>query len=203
MQKLEETLDQIYATPPDPTEAIARLAAKVQQWQSAVWYDGLPDSAVGPLMVAVSEGGVVALHFGDDEAEFLSELERQLGVAAFRSPERCQGILSQILQYLSGDRREFDLDVDLRGSTDFQRLVLEAASGVPPGYVATYGEIAVRIGKPKSARAVGQALAHNPIPIIVPCHRVVSTDGSLTGYSGASGVETKAMLLRLEGATIA
>ena len=94
-------------------------------------------------------------------------------------------------------------DIDLRDSTQFQRKVLEAAVAVPPGFVATYGEIAARIGKPKSSRAVGQALARNPIPIVVPCHRVVAADGSLTGYSGAGGIETKASLLRLEGATIA
>ncbi|MFQ5923272.1 MAG: methylated-DNA--[protein]-cysteine S-methyltransferase [Anaerolineales bacterium] len=203
MDRIEETLDAIYGTPPVGTEALDRLRHSVQQWQEAIWYDALRGSAVGPLLVAVSDQGVVAIEFGTDEAGFVRELEARHGVTAIRSMERSRETMSQILQYLSGDRRSFELEIDLRGSTEFQRKVLEAAVSVPPGYVATYGEIAARIGKPQSSRAVGQALARNPIPIIVPCHRVVAADGALTGYSGAGGIETKAHLLRLEGATIA
>ena len=203
MDTIEESLDTIYGTPPAGTEVLDRLRHNVQEWQDAIWYDALRDSPVGPLFVAVGNQGVVAIEFGTDETGFVRELEARHGVATMRSMERVSGAMSQILQYLSGDRRSFELDVDLRDSTDFQRKVLEAAVAVPPGYVATYGEIAVRIGKPKSSRAVGQALARNPIPIVVPCHRVVAADGSLTGYSGAGGIETKAHLLRLEGATIA
>lgn len=203
MDRIEETLDAIYGTPPVGTEVLNRLRHSVQQWQGAIWYDALRDSPVGPFLVAVSDQGVVAIEFGMDEAGFLRELEARHGVQAIRSMERVRETMSQILQYLSGDRRMFELDIDLRDSTEFQRKVLEAAAAVPPGYVATYGEIAARIGNPGSSRAVGQALARNPIPIIVPCHRVVAADGSLAGYSGAGGIETKAHLLRLEGATIA
>ena len=200
---VEESLDTIYGSPPEGTEALHRLQQSVQQWQDALWYDALRDSPVGPLLVAVGNQGVVAIEFGTDETGFVRELEARHGVKIIRSMGRVSEAMSQILQYLSGDRRSFELDVDLRDSTDFQRKVLEAAVAVPPGYVATYGEIAIRIGKPKSSRAVGQALARNPIPIVVPCHRVVAADGSMTGYSGAGGIETKAHLLRLEGATIA
>ncbi len=203
MDTIEESLDMIYGAPPAGTEALERLQQTVQEWQDAIWYDALRDSPVGPLFVAVGTQGVIAIEFGTDEAEFVRELEARHGVTTVRSMERVSEAMSQILQYLSGDRRAFELEVDLRDSTDFQRKVLEAAVAVPPGYVATYGEIAARIGKPKSSRAVGQALARNPIPIVVPCHRVVAADGSLTGYSGAGGIETKAHLLRLEGATIA
>ncbi len=203
MDTIEESLDTIYGTPPAGTEALDRLRHSVQEWQDAIWYDALRDSPVGPLFVAVGNQGVVAIEFGTDETGFVEELESRHGVTTIRSMERVSEVMSQILQYLSGDRRSFELDVDLRNSTDFQRKVLEAAVAVPPGYVSTYGEIAVRIGKPKSSRAVGQALARNPIPIVVPCHRVVAADGSMTGYSGAGGIETKAHLLRLEGATIA
>lgn len=203
MDIVDETLDALYGSPPEGDEVIERLSNSVQQWQEAVWYDLLRDSPVGPLLVAVSDRGVVAIEFGTDEGAFVEELQARHGVPAFRSMDRVSGAMSQVLQYLAGDRRSFDLEVDLRNSTDFQREVLEAAVAVPPGYVVTYGEIAARIGKPQSSRAVGQALAHNPIPIVVPCHRVVAADGSLTGYSGAGGIETKAHLLRLEGATIA
>ena len=203
MDRIEESLDAIYGTLPVGAEVLERLHHSVQQWQEAIWYDALRDSAVGPLLVGVSDQGVVAIEFGTDEAGFVRELEERHGVSAVRSMERVSETMSQILQYLSGNRRSFKLDIDLRDSTQFQRKVLEAAVAVPPGFVATYGEIAARIGKPKSSRAVGQALARNPIPIVVPCHRVVAADGSLTGYSGAGGIETKASLLRLEGATIA
>jgi methylated-DNA-[protein]-cysteine S-methyltransferase len=203
MDKIEESLDMIYGTPPVGTEALDRLQQSVQEWQDAIWYDALRDSPVGPLFVAVGNQGVIAIEFGTDEEKFVRELEARHGVTTVRSMDRVGEAMSQILQYLSGDRRSFELDVDLSDSTDFQRKVLEAAVEVPPGYVATYGEIAIRIGNPKSSRAVGQALARNPIPIVVPCHRVVAADGSMTGYSGAGGIETKAHLLRLEGATIA
>ncbi len=200
---VDQALDAIYGSPPEDTEVLEKLGTSVQQWQKATWYDALRDSPVGPLLVAVSDQGVVAIDFGTDEDAFVKELEARHGVPAFRSMDRVSGTMSQILQYLAGDRKSFDLEIDLRHSTGFQRDVLEAAIAVPPGYVATYGEIAARIGKPQSSRAVGQALARNPIPIVVPCHRVVAADGSLTGYSGAGGIETKAHLLRLEGATIA
>ena len=202
-ERIEEALDTIYGSTPDGAEAVERLNQSVQEWQKAIWYDALRDSPIGPLFVAVSDQGVVAIEFGTDEMSFVDELEARHGVKAIRSMERVSPAMSQVLQYLSGDRREFEVEVDLRDSTKFQQSVLNAASDVPPGYVVTYGEIAARIGKPQSARAVGQALAHNPIPIIVPCHRVVAADGSLTGYSGAGGIDTKAHLLRLEGATIA
>lgn len=202
MGHLEESLDLIYGTPPTQMEATERLRSRVEVWQEAIWYDSLPESAVGPLLVAVGNRGVVAIEFGNREADFVYELETRFGVTVFRSMERVREAMSQLLQYLAGDRRLFELEIDLSGSTDFERRVLEATAAIPPGYVASYGDIAQRIGKPRAARAVGQAVARNPIPIVVPCHRVVGSDGSLTGYSGAGGIETKAHLLRLEGAAI-
>ncbi|NIL95766.1 MAG: methylated-DNA--[protein]-cysteine S-methyltransferase, partial [Planctomycetales bacterium] len=100
--------------------------------------------------------------------------------------------------YLEGSRLTFDLPLDLRRVTDFQRQVLQAAAGVPRGQVTTYGEIARQIGKPNAARAVGQALGRNPVPIVIPCHRVIAADGSLRGYSGGGGIRSKAKLLQLE-----
>jgi methylated-DNA-[protein]-cysteine S-methyltransferase len=130
-------------------------------------------------------------------------LTKTVGSPVLRSQERVEAVAGQIGQYLDGSRQSFELEVDLSTVTPFQRRVLEAATRVPAGVVATYGEIARRIGKPRAARAVGQALARNPVPIVVPCHRVVAADGSLTGYSGRGGIETKAQLLRLEGAALA
>lgn len=202
IEQLEESLDLTYSSPPSADDALDRLKVKIETWQDAVWYDLLPVSAIGPLLVAVSNKGVVAIEFGDDEDDFVRHIEARFSVMAIRSMDQVREAMRQILQYLSGNRRLFDLEIDLSRSTDFERQVLEAAVAIPPGYVASYGEIAQRVGKPRGARAVGQAVARNPIPIVVPCHRVVGSDGSLTGYSGAGGIETKAHLLRLEGAAI-
>ena len=103
------------------------------------------------------------------------------------------------MEYFAGQRDSFNVPVDLSRSTDFQQQVLRAAARVPRGGLATYAEIARHIGKPRASRAVGQALARNPVPIVIPCHRVVAADGSLTGYSGRGGIRTKAQLLVLEG----
>jgi methylated-DNA-[protein]-cysteine S-methyltransferase len=108
-------------------------------------------------------------------------------------------VLRQLGEYFAGQRESFNVPVDLSRSTDFQQQVLRAAARVPRGGLATYAEIARHIGKPRASRAVGQALARNPVPIVIPCHRVVAADGSLTGYSGRGGIRTKAQLLVLEG----
>jgi len=204
--ELEQVLDQLYAAgPPRATaeQALTKLREQVQTWRPQLWYGSLAQSPVGALLVAVSAQGVVAVDFGDNEARFVDRLRRAFGVQPNPSAERAGPAVRQLDEYVQGKRTAFDLPVDLEACSDFQRRVLEAAVGVPRGRLATYGEIAARIGAPQAARAVGQALARNPIPIIVPCHRVVAADGSLTGYSGGAGVETKAKLLRLEGAAIA
>ncbi|MGH2621956.1 MAG: methylated-DNA--[protein]-cysteine S-methyltransferase [Anaerolineales bacterium] len=204
--ELEQALDQLYAVGPPraaAVQALASLREQVEAWQPQLWYGSLAESSVGALLVAVSARGVVAVDFGDHEARFVGRLRQVFGVEPIRSAERAGPAVRQLDEYVQGTRTAFDLPVDLGACSDFQRRVLKAAAAVPRGRLATYGEIAARIGAPHAARAVGQALARNPVPIIVPCHRVVAADGSLTGYSGGAGVETKAILLRLEGAAIA
>ena len=102
---------------------------------------------------------------------------------------------TQLLEYFSGERREFDLPLQLSG-TEFQVSVLEALQDIPYGETTSYGEVARRIGRPKAVRAVGAANGRNPIPIVVPCHRVIGSTGDLTGFGG--GLDTKEALLRLE-----
>ena len=103
----------------------------------------------------------------------------------------------QVLEYLAGARRSFDLPLDPRG-TSFQRRVWAALTAIPWGETRTYAQIAAAVGSPRAVRAVGQANHRNPIPILIPCHRVVGADGTLTGYGG--GLELKRKLLELEGA---
>jgi methylated-DNA-[protein]-cysteine S-methyltransferase len=107
--------------------------------------------------------------------------------------------LEQIISYLAGKRREFDVMIDLSAVRVFQRQALEAARRIPFGKVVTYGELAGEMGNASASRAIGGAMGHNPIPILIPCHRVVAADGRLTGYSAADGIRTKQWLLELEG----
>jgi len=155
-------------------------------------------SRVGTIRVAATPRGVCKIALGKETAEdFFGWLERHIGHVP-RKPER-SGIvalaLNQIAEYLGGQRRDFDLPLDLRG-TEFQRRMWAAVAGIPYGETRTYAEIALAIGKPKAVRAVGAANGANPLPLVVPCHRVVGSDGSLTGYGG--GLDVKRKLLDME-----
>jgi methylated-DNA-[protein]-cysteine S-methyltransferase len=105
----------------------------------------------------------------------------------------------QILQYLEGDRVAFDLFLDWKSIYHFQKDVLQLTLNIPFGEVRTYGQLAAQLHKPGAARAVGAALARNPLPILIPCHRVVASNGHLTGYLGGKGIATKQWLLEREG----
>jgi methylated-DNA-[protein]-cysteine S-methyltransferase len=201
---LTEALDALYASEPD-TSSVQRAQLKLRltlaNWQgdNVVYYDMLPQTTVGPLFAAVSERGLIAVDFGLSEQAFVDRVGRKTKTRVVREPGKVKFALKQLLEYLAGRRTTFDLPIDFSIMTDFQRKVLQAALKIPRGQVLTYGEVARKIGRPKSARAVGQALGHNPMPIVIPCHRVLGSDGSLHGYSGGGGLKTKAWLLRLEG----
>jgi methylated-DNA-[protein]-cysteine S-methyltransferase len=107
-------------------------------------------------------------------------------------------IANQLKAYFAGKPVNFHIDLDLSEVTPFQRRVLEACAQIPYGQVTTYGELARRIGRPKAARAVGHAMARNPIPIVIPCHRVIASDGSMCGFSAEQGIALKRRLLEME-----
>lgn len=201
-----EVLDELYASGPNPEEMLhaqERLRqAMASTRKEQIYYDVLPRSPIGPVYIALSALGVVAIDFSDGEEAFLSWIQKRTGVYPMRSPERMAEATHQVEEYLAGKRAAFDLPVDMRFLTEFQRTVLYAVMKVPRGEVITYGALARVIGRPKAARAVGQALGSNPIPIVIPCHRVLASDGSLGGYSGRGGVRTKVDLLRLEGVSL-
>jgi methylated-DNA-[protein]-cysteine S-methyltransferase len=201
---LTETLDSLYAAGPDlqaTSRALGALrAALAEAGPSMVFYDQIEGSPIGPLFLAVGERGVLAIGLIDSEEVFVSRLRKRVGVDPKRSPERVARVAKQLREYLAGERSNFELQLDLSGLTGFQRQVLLAVSQVPRGEVTTYASLARAIKRPKAVRAVGRALGSNPIPIVIPCHRVLASDGSLRGYSGRGGIETKAKLLRLEGA---
>jgi len=165
-----------------------------------IYYCPLP-TPIGRVFVAASEAGLVRVSFRQSEASFVAELRQRLAADVIRSPARTADIVHQLRAYFAGERRSFDVRLDLRHTTSFQRRVLMAAARVPAGQVVSYGEIARRIGDPRGSRAVGQALRRNPVPIVIPCHRVVAAGGRIGGYTG--GLTIKRKLLRLEGAVAA
>jgi methylated-DNA-[protein]-cysteine S-methyltransferase len=158
----------------------------------------LPSSPIGPLWVAVSDQGLVAVEWSMSQAEFSQQVEMRFHAVASYSEDRTAAPLSQIREYLAGSRREFELPLDLSSCTKFQHQVLTTTFQIPYGHTATYKEIAMQVGKPNAARAVGRVQATNPIPLVVPCHRVLGSDGSLHGYGGPGGIKLKAWLLDME-----
>jgi methylated-DNA-[protein]-cysteine S-methyltransferase len=161
-------------------------------------YYGRLTTPLGPVLAAVSDRGLVGVSFDSEAEAFGAALRRRHGMTVVRSDARLAPVRRQLREYLAGTRRRFELPVDLRTVSPFQRRVLTAARRIPRGRVLSYGELARRIGSPGSSRAVGQALGRNPVPIVIPCHRVVAGGGRLGGYVG--GASIKRTLLRLEGA---
>jgi methylated-DNA-[protein]-cysteine S-methyltransferase len=155
-------------------------------------YD-LIETPLGTLLVAATERGICRVSYESD----IDAVATAVGARVLRVPSRLDDARAQLGEYFDGERAAFDLQLDLRAAP-FQEAVLRELARVPSGVVATYGELARRIGRPRAARAVGGALNRNPIPILLPCHRVVGASGSLVGYAG--GLERKRLLLDLESA---
>ncbi|MFH8622296.1 methylated-DNA--[protein]-cysteine S-methyltransferase [Streptomyces vietnamensis] len=160
------------------------------------------ESAVGPLLLAATGRGLVQVGFHADAARRERMLDRLAGRLGAEPVERASGRLAEATRrldrYFAGEALDFDLPLDWSLTTGFNRQVLrELAAGVPYGTVVGYGELARRVGQPGAAQAVGAAMGANPLPVVVPCHRVVESDGGLGGFGG--GLETKRQLLALEG----
>jgi methylated-DNA-[protein]-cysteine S-methyltransferase len=189
-------------------EAERRSRDAAERFRGAAFDDGLVDvavgtvdSPVGELFVAVTPRGVASISFdGMDRDRLMARFARELSPRVVAAARATDDVRRELDEYFRGARRRFDLPIDRRLMSRFMRDVLGATSRVTFGHLATYGEIAVRIGHPGSARAVGAALGANPIPIVIPCHRVVGANGKLTGYGG--GLPRKEALLRLEGALL-
>lgn len=160
---------------------------------------GFADSPFGLLLVAVSKRGLVRLAYPNESPDVvLEELAGEVSPRVLRSQGATDDVRRQLEEYFEGRRRRFSIRPDLSLVRGFTRIVLERTSRIPYGSVTTYREMAEEAGSPRAARAAGNALGSNPVPIVVPCHRVVHADGGLGGYTG--GLERKVALLRLEGA---
>lgn len=163
-------------------------------------YDILPDTAIGALLVGVTGQGLCRITFDPDPERELEELARLYGPRVLRSSRPLDRVRLELDEYLAGARRHFEVDLDLRGMPAFNLRVLAELARVEYGHTTTYGALAARSGNPRAARAVGTVMNRNPVPIVLPCHRVVGANGSLTGYGG--GLDRKEHLLRLEGAIL-
>ena len=162
-----------------------------------VAYD-LAETPIGTLLVATTDRGLCRISFDPEPEREAEELARAFGARVLRSPRPVDRVRRELDEYFERKRTQFDLPLDLRPSGSFSRQVLKRLARVPYGQVTTYGALAREAERPKAARAVGTVMNRNPIPIVLPCHRVVGANGSLVGYGG--GLDRKELLLTLEGA---
>ena len=163
-----------------------------------IFFGSKTNTPLGTLWLAASEQGLWCLSFGINQQEFLTEIQRRGNVNLIQDTTPLATMFTQMHAYLNGEPVRLDFPIDWQGMTEFQILVCKAVMQIPAGSTASYGQVAARIGKPAASRAVGRVNATNPIPLVIPCHRVVGSDGSLTGYGGTGGLHTKEWLLELE-----
>jgi methylated-DNA-[protein]-cysteine S-methyltransferase len=155
------------------------------------------DSPIGPLTVAGTRRGLVLVSFEPPDDALLQRLADRLSPRVLEAPVHLDEARRELDEYFEGDRTEFDLPIDWSLVRGFARRVLRATAAIRYGEVSNYATIAARAGSERGSRAAGNALGSNPIPVVVPCHRVLRTGGGLGGYAG--GLERKEFLLRLEG----
>lgn len=157
------------------------------------------DSPVGPLLVAATEQGLVRVAYArEDHDAVLQQLADKISPRILRAPTRLDTAARELDEYFAGIRRTFDIALDWRLSAGFRSTVLHHLPEIGYGHTASYAAVAQLAGNPKAVRAVGTACATNPLPVVVPCHRVVRSDGAMGGYLG--GVEAKRLLLDMEAA---
>jgi methylated-DNA-[protein]-cysteine S-methyltransferase len=199
-QELPRDLARIFEPTPDQLSVLhGRLAAAAQR-------DGLLDIAyrtidtpVGPLLLAATELGLVRVAYAiEDHDAVLQSLADRISPRVLESPARLEVVARELEEYFDGRRKGFDVPLDWRLSAGFRSTVLHHLPEISYGQTASYSVVAQLAGNPKAVRAVGSACATNPLPVVVPCHRVVRSDGSMGGYLG--GAEAKRTLLSLEAA---
>jgi methylated-DNA-[protein]-cysteine S-methyltransferase len=184
-----------------------QAAAAARRLTERIVADGLADidyapveSPFGTLYAASTHRGLVRLAFPEESLdEFLERLARKLSPRIVAAPASLDSVRRELDEYFSGRRRAFDLALDWALITPFARRVLRKTAAIPYGGHLSYAEVAAEAGSPRGARAAGNALGSNPIPIVIPCHRVLHSGGGLGGYGG--GLDRKRFLLELEGAT--
>lgn len=167
-----------------------------------VYIGELNGTPLGDLRLAASNFGLVAVEWADSQSVFDAYLAR-LGRPIHPDPKKTKPYAKELSEYLNGKRAAFTIPIDWTLFTQFQREALQAVFRIPYGETRTYIDIAREINRPNAYRAVGAANAMNPMPLVIPCHRVIGTDGKLHGYGGGEGLPTKEWLLKMEGAVMA
>ncbi|MBS7652777.1 methylated-DNA--[protein]-cysteine S-methyltransferase [Candidatus Bathyarchaeota archaeon] len=163
--------------------------------EGVVYYDGML-SPIGEIWIAGSEQGLLKIDLRISEEHFLADLRKITPSKPIRDAMKFPKIEGRLEEYFRGNKVIFDIPLDLRG-TEFQRDVWRAIYKIPYGRLSSYGRIAEEIGRPRAVRAVGNAVGANPLPIVIPCHRIIRADGGLGGYGG--GIDLKLYLLSIEG----
>lgn len=177
----------------------ARLAARADELTLLDVAYRTIDSPVGPLLLAATETGLVRVAFEREGFDtVLDSLATRVSPRVLQAPRRLDPAAAELDEYFAGTRRAFDLPLDLTLSSGFRQVVQRYLPHIGYGHTQTYTEVAETVGRPRAVRAVGTACATNPLPVVVPCHRVLRTDGSMGGYLG--GLDAKRTLLELEGA---
>ena len=203
MTAMDGVLDVFASLPEADPQAARRLHDRLAAAAAAagvldVAYRTL-DTPVGELLLAATEQGLVRVAYAREGHDtVLGRLAHDISPRVLRAPARLDPVARELGEYFAGRRRAFDLPLDLRLAHGFRLAVLAHLAEIGYGATASYAAVAAGAGSPRAVRAVGSACAHNPLPIIVPCHRVVRSDGSFGGYVG--GPDAKAALLRLEAA---
>jgi methylated-DNA-[protein]-cysteine S-methyltransferase len=163
-----------------------------------IYLGELNNTPLGHLRLAASDLGLIAVEWADSPPALDSLLHR-LHRPLEMDESKLKIHKKEILEYLKGRRQDFTFAIDWESLRPFQRKALKAVCKIPYGEIRTYAQIAAKIGHPNAPRAVGRANATNPMPLVIPCHRVIGTDGKLHGYGGGNGLPTKAWLLNMEG----
>ncbi|SMC90891.1 methylated-DNA--[protein]-cysteine S-methyltransferase [Janibacter indicus] len=177
----------------------ARLAARADELTLLDVAYRTIDSPVGPLLLAATETGLVRVAFEREGFDtVLESLATRVSPRVLQAPRRLDTAAAELDEYFAGTRRAFDLPLDLALSSGFRQVVQRYLPHIGYGHTQTYTEVAETVGNPRAVRAVGTACATNPLPVVVPCHRVLRSDGSMGGYLG--GLDAKRTLLELEGA---
>lgn len=187
-------------TPDAVADAIRRATARAAAEGAVDVTYAEVDSPLGPLVAARTDQGLVRLAYRDFNGgtdAVLDHLALRVSPRIVEAPQQLDDVRRQLDEYFEGERHDFDLPVDLSLAAGFTQRILRAIAAIPFGHTASYREVASEAGNAKAVRAAGNACSANPVPIVVPCHRVLRTGGGLGGYTG--GVEKKERLLRLEG----
>ncbi|MHA2787565.1 methylated-DNA--[protein]-cysteine S-methyltransferase [Corynebacterium sp. S7] len=181
------------------TELKARLAVEAQERGLVDVAYRTIDTPVGPLLLAATDAGLVRVAYEkEDFSAVLDSLASKISPRILKAPSRLDTVAKEIDEYFSGTRLTFDVPLDFSMSSGFRQSVQRYLPHIEYGHTESYKEVAEHVGNPKASRAVGTACATNPLPVVVPCHRVLRSDGSLGGYIG--GLEAKTTLLNLENA---